>query len=369
MNHLLIIIGTRPELIKTAPIIHELIRLGLRNRFTILNTAQHKDLLDPYWQAFNITPDHSLDVMETGQSLSSLTSKIISQIQVYLDKEGQHIDAILAQGDTTTVLGAAMVSFYNKIKFIHLEAGLRSKDLNNPFPEEYNRKVAAITTSIHLTPTQQSANNLIQEGVHVDKIKIIGNTVVDALSYMTKLNEFRAPFHYAPLNTLQKLDGNIILVTCHRRENHGKNLIQIIEALKILAQDYEDFYFIWPVHPNPNVLTHVTSSGLSNLSNFLITPPLDYMDLLKVLYRSRIAISDSGGIQEEAPSFNVPVIVLRETTERPEGVLAGMATLTGSDPVKIKSSFQYYLENPLQNFNNPYGDGSASIKAAKIIFG
>lgn len=365
MNHLLIIIGTRPELIKTAPIIQEMNRRGMD--FTVLNTAQHKDLLTPYWRTFDLQPHHSLDVMQSGQSLSALTAKVLTQMQDYLDAQGQEVDTILAQGDTTTVLGASMVAMYNRKRFVHLEAGLRSHDFDNPFPEEYNRRVAAIAADLHLAPTQQSADNLLAEGVAADKVKVIGNTVVDALQYMVGSASFQKPFDYAPLNILPLQNRNAVLITCHRRENHGENLLKIIEALRTLASQYDNLQFVWPVHPNPNVLSTVKEAGLSAMPNFLITPPLEYMDLLKLLSRCRVAVSDSGGIQEEAPSFGVPVVVLRETTERPEGVQNGLATLAGADPERIQSAFIHYLHHPLSGVQNPFGDGQAAVRAVEAI--
>ena len=236
MNHLLVIIGTRPELIKMAPIIQELNTRGLQKRYTVLNTAQHKDLLEPYWDCFGIRADFTLDVMKAGQSLSELTAKVIIQIQEFLQTFDRKVDTILAQGDTTTVLGASIVSFYNKINFVHLEAGLRSYDMNNPFPEEYNRRVASINTSLHLAPTRQSANNLEREGIQPDKIQVIGNTVVDALKYITNLPNFSSQFDLHNLNGIPLDKRNAVLITCHRRENHGNNLLNIIKAVCKIAE-------------------------------------------------------------------------------------------------------------------------------------
>ena len=359
------IIGTRPELIKVAPVIHEAKKFNFI--IDIVNTAQHKDLLDPYWSTFNISPTHILDVMQKNQTLASLTSRAIDQIEKYIDLEKIKPDLILAQGDTTTVMAASIVGFYNKIKFGHIEAGLRSDDLFNPFPEEFNRKVASITTDYHFCPTVLSKENLLKENICNDKIHVVGNTIIDSLNSISKSVEFEnGEYSNTGLTIINKFD-KVVLITCHRRENHGQNLIEIIESISILAKDNPSFIFVWPLHPNPNVKDKLLFSSSLKLNNVFLTTPLEYIDLLRILKKSFCVISDSGGIQEEAPSFKCPVLVLRETTERPEGVRQGLAFLVGSNKLKIIEKFYELKESSPIFGENPYGDGKASQRIIDII--
>jgi len=359
------IIGTRPELIKVAPVILELKKHGVA--YDIVNTAQHKDLLDPYWKTFGIEPTIILDVMVAGQNLSSLTERAINAIQSYLDTVSKEPDIILSQGDTTTVMAASLVSFYNKIKFAHLEAGLRSFDFENPFPEEMNRRIASIATDIHFCPTEVSKKNLLNEGIETEKIFVIGNTVIDSLNLLVNKDDFKQSKW---LNTGLDKTNNFskkVLITCHRRENHGGNLMDIIAAVFDLATSNQDTIYVWTLHPNPNVRGKIMDSKLSELENVILIEPLDYLDLLKMLDVSFCAISDSGGIQEEAPSFRTPVLVLRETTERPEGVTEGVAFLVGSDCKKIVEKYNELIINPPNFKGNPYGDGESSKKIIEIL--
>ncbi|MEQ8909264.1 MAG: UDP-N-acetylglucosamine 2-epimerase (non-hydrolyzing) [Vicingaceae bacterium] len=361
------IIGTRPELIKIAPVIWAIKDKGID--YDVINTAQHRDLLDPYWNTFGIKPTQVLDVMKAGQDLSSLTSRAIDQIQGYLSNIEREPDVILAQGDTTTVMASAIVSFYNKIDFAHLEAGLRSFDFNNPFPEEFNRKVASIAAKYHFCPTTVSKKNLIAEGINKDKIHVVGNTVVDALEGISKQADFiHSAWDNETLNQLNDFEDSV-LITCHRRENQGKNLTVIIKSIEEIAHDNPNTVFVWSLHPNPNVRQHIIDSKLANCSNVLLVKPLIYRDLLKMLHHSFCVISDSGGIQEEAPSFQTPVLVLRETTERPEGVTAGVAFLVGAKPESLKSKFDYIRKNKVTFETNPYGDGHAGKHIANILQG
>ena len=354
------IIGTRPELIKVAPLILEAQKKGLE--FDVVNTAQHKDLLDPYWKTFDIRPTITLDVMVPGQNLSALTGRAINGLQSYIDSSTSLPDIILAQGDTTTVMAASIVSFYNKIKFAHLEAGLRSFDLYNPFPEELNRKIASIAANIHFCPTEESKLNLLKEGIVEEKIKVTGNTVVDSLN-LIKSNERFLDKKWDNSDLLQVSSySKIVLITCHRRENQGANLHQIIKAIQKMGGLYQNFAFVWTLHPNPEIRKEILNSELKNLSNVFLVDPLSYFDLIKMLDKSFCAISDSGGIQEEAPSFNTPVIVLRNKTERPEGVQKGYAFLVGADEDKIINTFQQLLETSPEFKENPYGDGQSRIR-------
>lgn len=366
MRKIVIVIGTRPELIKVAPIIVEFQKRNLRDRIIILNTAQHKDLLNPYWDLFKVQADITLDVMRDGQHLSQLTSRVIDQFQSFLDKCKHEVAAVLAQGDTTTVFGVSLVSFYNFIPFFHLEAGLRSFDLENPFPEEYNRRSASICASYHFCPTELSKSNLLQEKVDSSKIYVVGNSVLDALESIREMLG-KSSFENNQLEVIRTPSGKKVLITCHRRENHGDNLKTIISVVGELARENPEMEFIWILHPNPNVYYNISNSELKNIPNVLLIDPVGYFDLIKLLSLSSIVISDSGGLQEEAPSFQVPVLVLRKKTERPEGIDAGVACLVGADREMIKAKFYNYLENGLSNIANPYGDGRTSLRVVDIL--
>ncbi|MCX6210323.1 MAG: UDP-N-acetylglucosamine 2-epimerase (non-hydrolyzing) [Bacteroidetes bacterium] len=359
-----IIVGTRPELIKVAPIIFELKKNKIE--FIIINTAQHKELLAPYWDIFKLKADYELDVMKPNQSLATLTASVINQLQNLLDAINKNIGLIVAQGDTTTVMVASMIAFYNKIKFAHIEAGLRSFDFENPFPEEYNRRVASICTKFHFAPTKLSASNLLKEGINKKYIYVTGNTVVDSLQFIVKSNSLiKRKFADARLNNLE--NDKVVLITCHRRENQGKGLQNIIEAVLKIANKFNNYKFVWVLHPNPNVKTIVLQSKLSQTSNCIITSPLDYIELIKLMRYSKFIITDSGGIQEEAPSFCKPIVVLRETTERPEGVELGMAKLCGTNINKIYKAALWANEYKFSLKNNPYGNGNASQKIVAIL--
>lgn len=367
MKKLLIVVGTRPELIKVAGIVKELEVQGLRNHYLLINSSQHKELLDPYWAIFGIKPDVILDVMKRDQNLSSLTVRVIDQFQQYLDNIKEEVGAVLAQGDTTTVFGVSLVSFYNGIPFYHLEAGLRSFDLYNPYPEEFNRKAAGIVASFHFCPTETSKENLEREGVDPGKILVAGNTVIDSLLLVKEYISQQPGFEYETLRDKIKDNQKTVLITCHRRENHGDHLKLIISAISELANENKGILFVWILHPNPKVMDTLQSSDLFLPENIFLVPPVGYNDLIRLLSRSTIAISDSGGIQEEAPSFNVPVLVLRNATERPEGVEAGAAVLVGTDKNLIKEKFYHYLSNGMNITNNPYGDGLSSGRIVKKL--
>jgi UDP-N-acetylglucosamine 2-epimerase (non-hydrolysing) len=362
------IIGTRPELIKVAPVILEMKKRRLDKYFEVINTAQHKDLLEPFWDTFGIKPDVSLDIMRAGQNLTELTSRALLQIQDYINSKAKKPQIIFAQGDTTTVLASSMVAFYNHIKFVHLEAGLRSFNLLSPFPEEFNRKVASITAHLHLAPTERSKSHLIKEGIDESTIKVVGNTVVDALEYIKNKPTFLN--HSYDNQKLRKIppESKKVLITCHRRENHGKNLEKIIQAVDHLMGEHTDTYFIWVSHPNPKVKQALEASNITSRSNAVLIPPVNYFDLLKLIDQAQVILSDSGGIQEEAPSFGTPVIVMRENSERMEGVEQKMAVLAGSDKSLIIKEFNSFLNNSeALNGQNPYGDGKASQRIVDLL--
>jgi len=368
-KNLLFIIGTRPELIKVFPIINYL-KKNNYTHFKIVSTGQHKDLLETYWKVFDIQPDYKLEIIKKGQNLSRLTAKAIVAIDNLIDKIKEEFipDIILSQGDTTTVMASSMVAFYHQIKFAHIEAGLRSFDLHQPFPEEFNRKVASITTEYHFAPTEISKQNLLTENTPKNKIYVVGNTVIDTLQYF--INTGILNKHCFTNHQLKKLDDitskKLVLITCHRRENHHQ-LNHLIDAIDELSNKNLDLTFVWAVHPNPNVKDKVESSSLVSKKNIIITSPLDYLDLLKVLQNCNIAISDSGGIQEEAPSFKVPVLILRETTERPEALNLGISKLVGMNKTVIIDNFNHFKPKFDLKNTNPYGDGKSSEKIIKIL--
>lgn len=364
MFNILIIIGTRPELIKLAPVVYELKKKKLT--FKIVNTAQHRDLLDPYWKLFNIKPDYNLDVMQPNQNLSSMTARLITQLQKLIEDIKFTQGIILAQGDTTTVMVSSMIAFYNRLKFAHVEAGLRSFDFENPFPEEYNRIIASVSTSIHFAPTELARINLLKEGVLKKKIHVSGNTIVDAVKLITSKKTFsKSKFENPIFKKLEK--GKTILITCHRRENHGSGIQSIIQSVLELSKKYKFYQFVWVLHPNPNVKNIVLSSQLIKCENVSIVNPLDYIEIIKLINLSKFIITDSGGIQEEAPSFKIPVIILRETTERPEGVNLGIAKLCGVNKRKILHAANWADNFRFTKINNPYGDGKASIRIVKVL--
>ncbi len=363
-KNILFIIGTRPELIKMFPIINYLKCAGNKS-FRVVSTGQHKELLRPYWKVFNIKPDYELNIIKKGQSLSSLTARAIVAIdKLLLGLTNQFFpEVIVAQGDTTTVMASSMVAFYHNIKFAHVEAGLRSGDMLNPFPEEFNRKVAGITASYHFAPTMIAKKNLMKESVEEKDIHVVGNTVVDTLHYFK--NSSILDKHQFARKELLGVKG-MVLVTCHRRENH-LYLDELIDAIDILSNQNSKLTFVWPVHPNPSVKGHVLSSKIAKKENVILTPPLEYLDLLKVISNAKVIISDSGGIQEEAPSFNVPVLILRESTERPEAVNIGFSKLVGMSKDSIVNSFYNFKIHNTKNLMNPYGDGNSSSRIIKII--
>jgi len=359
------VIGTRPELIKVAPLIWEAKNKSID--FDVVNTAQHRELIEPYWATFGICPTHILDVMVPHQSLSALSARALNQIQNYFNEVAIKPSVVIAQGDTTTVMAASMVSFYNQIAFAHVEAGLRSFDFQNPFPEEFNRKIASVSATFHFCPTIKAQENLLKEGVNQEKTFVVGNTVVDSLMKIAQNQNLKLmPWVNPKLKEVIKFNKSV-LITCHRRENHGKNLSVIIESIEDLAESNRDTIFVWPLHPNPNVRQKVLNSNLNRSKNILLVDPLEYTDILKFLDIAFCAISDSGGIQEEAPSFKTPVIVLREATERPEGIETGLAFLSGAVKEEIISRFNFLKSNYPLFENNPYGDGKSSERIINII--
>jgi UDP-N-acetylglucosamine 2-epimerase (non-hydrolysing) len=363
---ILFVVGTRPEAIKMAPVIRTLAGRGKIFSSRVCATAQHREMLDQVLRLFEIRPDYDLNLMRENQSLAQITAAAFSGLDEVVRKEAP--DWLLVQGDTTTVLAASLVAFYHRIRIGHVEAGLRSHDKYQPYPEEINRRVAGVVADLHFAPTDTARDNLLREGVPGESIHVTGNTVIDALQYAAAL-----PFDFlnSPLAHLPT-DKRWILVTAHRRENFGAPLERICAALEILARRYADrVQLIYPVHMNPNVDRPVHSL-LGGVANISLLPPLEYLPLVHLLKRCEMVLTDSGGLQEEAPGLGKPVLVFREVTERPEGVSSGTVRLVGSDTDRIVNETARLLDDRgeyerMSKAVNPYGDGHAAERIAKIL--
>ncbi len=366
MKNILVILGTRPEAIKLAPVILEL-RKNPEFNVLICNTEQQKELSNQTLSFFGLQADFNLDVMRPNQTLAGVQSRILNALsEIY---QHQHFDATIVQGDTMTVFCGALVSFYNRIPVFHVEAGLRSHDLFEPFPEEAMRQMTSRITELHFAPTQLAHNFLVSEGIDENKITVTGNTVIDALSCLSANTIDTARKNLSEIGI--KLDDKLVLITAHRRENHGTRLDNIISAIIELTYKFPDHQFVLPVHPNPNVHDKV-HNALGNIPNVVLTQPLDYPELVCIMKNAKLVLTDSGGIQEEAPTFGTPVLVMRYETERTEGVSAGFAKLVGADKDKIISESSRILSVPksdtrLDGSKNPYGDGKAAQKITPII--
>lgn len=371
----LTIFGTRPEAIKLAPVIKRLDdeqRSG-RIESRICVTGQHREMLDQVIRRFQIRPDYDLNLMQPNQSPIQVAAETLTHLDQVLKHERP--DWVLVQGDTTTVMAAAITTFYNKIKLGHVEAGLRSRDKWQPFPEEINRQVASVIADLHFAPTELARQNLLKEGISDTRILVTGNTVIDALQMiiaMAPSEAERGALAALNLDQFLQTDQKIILVTAHRRENFGAPLTQICLALKEIAERYDgSLKIIYPVHLNPNVWGPVHEI-LGKTANILLTPPIDYFPLVQIMKASYLIITDSGGIQEEAPGLGKPVLVLRQVTERPEGVLTGVVKLVGADRATIVRESINLLENPEEYLKmsravNPYGDGMASMRIVAAL--
>ena len=366
MLKVLFAFGTRPEAIKMAPVIAELRRRSSEFTFKVCVTAQHREMLDDVLDLFDINPDYDLDIMVEAQSPSHVTAAVHNKLEGILTDDRP--DWLLVQGDTTTTMASAMTAFFSRVQVGHIEAGLRTGNKWQPFPEEVNRRVADLVADLHFAPTQRAHANLISEGVAPKDALVTGNTGIDAL-----LDAAQRDFN--PRGTaLENLEGGrrLILLTCHRRESFGRPLQNICTAVAKIAQMYrDDVQIIYPVHPNPEVTVPVRDM-LGDVPNILLLPPVDYLSLVQLMKRSYLILTDSGGIQEEAPSLGVPVLVLREMTERPEGVEAGAAKLVGSDETVIIAESTRLLEDSeeyerMSKVTNPYGDGGASARIADAL--
>lgn len=368
---LLFVMGTRPEVIKLAPVIKKAKSYPAQLKVIVCVTGQHKEMLTQALEAFTIVPDISLEVMSKNQTLSELTSILTTKLTHTLQEVQP--DWLVVQGDTTSAFIASLCAFYQNIKIAHVEAGLRTHNLQSPFPEELNRQIISKIANWHFAPTILAAENIKQEKNKNVKLLVTGNTIVDSINIIVK------EWTDAPVilpKVLQKLTATnkkIILITCHRRENFGETLLAICRAILQLAAEYKNYYFIFPVHFNPNVRKHIHEE-LQNIKNIILLPPLDYKSMLYLLSHAALVLTDSGGIQEEAPSFAVPTVVMREYTERQEGITAGFAILAGVSEVKITHAAKEFLASPnvtklLQKRKNPYGDGLASERIIKALLG
>jgi UDP-N-acetylglucosamine 2-epimerase (non-hydrolysing) len=364
------IFGTRPEAVKMSPIIKFLADSPDQVETCVCVTAQHRQMLDQVLNLFQITPDIDLDLMRTDQSLAELTARIFNELDPVL--KSIKPDWMLIQGDTTTVMAAAILGYYNKIKIGHVEAGLRTYNKWQPFPEELNRKIAGVTTDLHFAPTEHNRQNLLSEGVPDENIKVTGNPVIDALQ---NISQFPTPPE--TINLLEKTgvstaSRRLILVTAHRRENFGQPIIDICTAIKRLAAIYTDqAAFIYPVHLNPNIYQPV-HKALTGFHNIFLIEPLDYLPMIHLLKHAALILTDSGGIQEEASALGIPTLVLREYTERQEGVEAGTLKLVGTTPDRIVAEAQNLLDDPaahaaMAGAVNPYGDGNAAERIVQAI--
>lgn len=352
----ILVFGTRPEAIKMAPL-----TLAFQNSeffdTRVLVTAQHREMLDQVLDIFDIKPDYDLDLMSKGQTLTDVTCKVLQGVEGIFAEEKP--DLVLVHGDTATSTAAALAAYYQQIPVGHIEAGLRTGNIYSPFPEEMNRKITGAISSFHFAPTETSRNNLINEGVDKNSIITVGNTVIDALLLVSSIIENKK---FSDLHEID-LNKKIILITGHRRENFGEGFINICKAIRELAEKNKDVLFVYPVHLNPNVRKPVLSI-LNDLENVRLIEPLSYEPFVKLMDHSHIILTDSGGIQEEAPSLGKPVLVMRDTTERPEALDAGTVKLVGTNKELIISSVEELLNdkdlyNQMSKSHNPYGDGKA----------
>ncbi|MEX0879736.1 MAG: UDP-N-acetylglucosamine 2-epimerase (non-hydrolyzing) [Thermoanaerobaculia bacterium] len=352
---LLVVVGTRPEAIKMAPVIRTL-RGEAGARVVVCATAQHREMLDQVFALFGIAPDIDLDLMRPDQTPNALASRVLEGLDRVLAREAP--DWLLVQGDTTTAMASSVAAFHRRVRVGHVEAGLRTGDFQHPFPEEMNRRVVDLVSEANFVPTRRAARALAAENVLPEKIYLTGNTVVDALEEIAGRDGEIA-------------EEDLVLITAHRRESFGEPLDRVVRAIGRLARGFPATRFVHVIHPNPNVRSAVHANA--GLPNVTLVEPLDYLELVRLMRRARLILTDSGGIQEEAPTFGKPVLVLREKTERPEGVEAGLARLVGTDEEKIVSEAGGLLSDAgarlRMSGGNPYGDGRAASRIAAILMG
>lgn len=361
MKKIMLIFGTRPEAIKMCPLVAEL--TGRRDVETLVCvTGQHRQMLDSVLRAFSVVPDYNLSIMRERQTLSYITSEILCGVGSVLDSIKP--DAVLVHGDTSSAFASALAAFYRQIPIGHVEAGLRTYDPFSPYPEEFNRQAISIIATYHFAPTALARSNLIREGRDAERIYVTGNTAIDALR-TTVRDDYRHPY-------LEWARGSrLIILTAHRRESIGEPMKNMLRAIRRIIEEHRDVRVIYPIHPNPAV-REIASEVLCGCERVRMIEPLDVLDFHNLLARSHLVLTDSGGIQEEAPSLGKPVLVMRDTTERPEGVKAGTLRLVGTDEDNIYENFNRLLEDEsayeaMATASNPYGDGFASKRIADVI--
>lgn len=365
IKKIMFVFGTRPEAIKMAPLV-KTFQACPDIETQVCVTAQHRDMLDQVLNLFDITPDHDLNIMHEGQDLFSITTRILQGLKPILAAEQP--DYVLVHGDTTTTFAASMAAFYSKVKIGHIEAGLRTHNLQSPWPEEANRKLTSVLTDLHFAPTESARKNLIAEGVPAERICITGNTVIDALLHIKTKIDMVSPLAASLAGRFPFLspDRRMVLMTGHRRESFGDGFSRICRAVLQLAQQNENVDFVYPVHPNPNVKKPVFDM-LGGQKNIHLIAPQDYLPFVYLMMQSHLILTDSGGIQEEAPSLGKPVLVMRDTTERPEAVESGTVKMVGTDMIRIIQNVQMLLDQEdaylrMTRAHNPYGDGTASAQ-------
>ena len=357
----LVVFGTRPEAIKMSPLIKE---LKSRNAFNVIVcvTGQHKQMLKQVLDSFEIIPDFDLNIMKDNQDLFDITNNILKSIKkIVLDVNP---DVVLVHGDTSTTFATSLACYYLRVPIGHVEAGLRTHNIFSPYPEEFNRQAVSLISKFNFAPTKNAANNLISEGKNIESIFITGNTVIDAMKYTVKKDYYHSEIEWAK-------DSKLILITAHRRENLGEPMRQMFRAIRRVLNEHPECKAVYPIHMNPNV-REIASQELSGCDNIHIIEPIDVVSCHNFEARSYICLTDSGGLQEECPTYGVPVLVMRDTTERPEGVEAGTLKLVGTKEENIYKSFKLLLENEdeykkMSNAVNPYGDGNASKRIADVL--
>lgn len=359
------VFGTRPEGIKMAPIVKELEKRENVESIVCI-TAQHREMLDQVLDLFEIVPDYDLNIFTPGQSLTAITTRALEGLEEIIIKEKP--DVLLVQGDTTTVFSGALAAFYQKTKIGHVEAGLRSGNIYSPYPEEANRKLTGIVTDFHFAPTERNRQNLLKENYPEEKIFITGNTVIDALQYAIKKDYI---FKEELLNKLDYKNKRVILLTAHRRENLGKPMEKVFNAIRDIVEKYEEVEVVFPMHLNPKV-REIADKILGNNEKIHLIEPLDYEPMANLMSKINLIVTDSGGLQEEGPTFGKPVLVIREETERPEGIETGTAKLVGTSYEKLFAELDLLLSkedeyNKMAKAVNPYGDGKASQRIVDIL--
>lgn len=380
MKKIMLVFGTRPEAIKMAPVVKELYKYKDKLNAVVCVTGQHREMLDQVLEIFDIKPDYDLNIMKKGQDLYDVTSRVLLGMRDVLTEAKP--DVVLVHGDTTTSMAAALAAFYQQIPVGHVEAGLRTNDIYNPWPEEINRQMTGRIATYNFSPTPLSKSNLMKENVREDSILVTGNTVIDALYWVVEKLKTDTALAMQQRNIIAEAgyripeDGRkVVLITGHRRENFGNGFINICNAIKRLAIKYPDIDFVYPMHLNPNVrkpIHSVFGADLSCMKNMFFIEPLEYLSFVLLMERATLILTDSGGIQEEAPGLGKPVLVMRETTERPEALSAGTVKLVGTDEELIVESVSRLLTVPdeyerMSKAVNPYGDGMASERIVKFL--